>query len=252
MADALGAGSLLVVAGAGFGKTTAIEAAVQSSGLTGAWVRCAEGEDAGTLMARILGALRRAMPGAVDVLGERLVMPGQRVDPRGLAAQVSDTLAELLVDPLALIVDDGEHARPAPAACALLAELLAADGPIRVAVATRTDLPVHAQRLEAAGRLAVFGPADLVFDASECARVLGERRGSEPPPAEVDAVLEATEGWWRFGIWMVVGLFVYFAYSRSHSRLRRGESPVGIDDGPRYTRDPSGAAPSRAPTRADA
>ncbi len=195
MADALGAGSLLVVAGAGFGKTTAIEAAVQSSGLTSAWVRCAEGEDAGTLMARMLGALRRAMPGAVDVLGERLVMPGQRVDPRGLAAQVSDALAELLVEPLALIVDDAEHARPAPAACALLAELLAADGPIRVAVATRTELPVHAQRLEAAGRLAVFGPADLVFDAAECARVLGERRGAEPSPAEVDAVLEATEGW---------------------------------------------------------
>jgi basic amino acid/polyamine antiporter, APA family len=58
--------------------------------------------------------------------------------------------------------------------------------------------------------------------------------------------------WWRFGIWMVVGLVVYFAYSRSHSRLRRGESPVGIDDGPRFTRDPSGAAPSPAPTRADA
>jgi len=60
--------------------------------------------------------------------------------------------------------------------------------------------------------------------------------------------------WWRFGIWMVVGLVVYFAYSRAHSRLRRGEPPVGIDvnDGPRFTRDPSGAAPSPAPTRADA
>jgi ATP/maltotriose-dependent transcriptional regulator MalT len=65
---------VLVVAGAGFGKTTALQAAVERSGLTGAWVRCAEGDDAGTLIARILGALRRAMPGAVDVLGERLVM----------------------------------------------------------------------------------------------------------------------------------------------------------------------------------
>jgi hypothetical protein len=81
MADALGTGSLLVVAGAGFGKTTAIEAAVQPSRLTSAWVPCSEGEDAGTLMARILAALRRAMPGMVDVLGERLVVPGQRVDP---------------------------------------------------------------------------------------------------------------------------------------------------------------------------
>ncbi len=58
--------------------------------------------------------------------------------------------------------------------------------------------------------------------------------------------------WWRFGIWMVVGLVVYFAYSRSHSRLRRGESPVGIDDGPRFSRDPSGVKPSPVRTTTDA
>jgi APA family basic amino acid/polyamine antiporter len=58
---------------------------------------------------------------------------------------------------------------------------------------------------------------------------------------------EAT--WWRFGIWMVVGLVVYFAYSHSHSRLRRGEDPVGLGEGPRFTRDPS-ATPSPPPTRA--
>jgi LuxR family maltose regulon positive regulatory protein len=195
LADALGRASLLVVAGAGFGKTTALEAAVQRSGLTGAWVRCAEGDDAGTLMTRILAALERAMPGAVDVLGEGLVVPGQRVDPRALAAQVSGGLAELLVEPLVLVLDDAEHVRASPAACALVAELLAADGAIRVAVATRTELPVGAARLEAAGRLTVIGAADLVLDARECAELLHARRGSEPQPDEVDAVLEATEGW---------------------------------------------------------
>ena len=60
LADAMGRAAVLVVAGAGFGKTTALEAAVQRSGLTGAWVRCAEGDDPGTLMTRILGAMGRA------------------------------------------------------------------------------------------------------------------------------------------------------------------------------------------------
>jgi APA family basic amino acid/polyamine antiporter len=33
--------------------------------------------------------------------------------------------------------------------------------------------------------------------------------------------LEATT-WIRFGVWMIIGLIIYFAYGRSHSRLRQG------------------------------
>jgi APA family basic amino acid/polyamine antiporter len=31
------------------------------------------------------------------------------------------------------------------------------------------------------------------------------------------------ETWWRFGIWLAVGLAIYFLYGRTHSRLRRGD-----------------------------
>ncbi|HEY4098237.1 MAG TPA: amino acid permease C-terminal domain-containing protein, partial [Baekduia sp.] len=30
--------------------------------------------------------------------------------------------------------------------------------------------------------------------------------------------------WLRFGIWLVVGLVIYFAYGRQHSRMQRGET----------------------------
>jgi len=31
------------------------------------------------------------------------------------------------------------------------------------------------------------------------------------------------ETWWRFGIWLVVGLVIYAIYGFRHSRLRRGD-----------------------------
>ena len=32
-----------------------------------------------------------------------------------------------------------------------------------------------------------------------------------------------TEAWLRFGIWMAIGVGMYFVYSRSHSRMATGE-----------------------------
>jgi APA family basic amino acid/polyamine antiporter len=43
------------------------------------------------------------------------------------------------------------------------------------------------------------------------------------------------ENWVRLGVWLVIGIVIYFAYSRHHSvlaRLRRGEGPVPMPAGP--------------------
>jgi APA family basic amino acid/polyamine antiporter len=38
--------------------------------------------------------------------------------------------------------------------------------------------------------------------------------------------------WLRFGIWLVIGLVLYFTYGRTHSRLQRGEGPPPADAEP--------------------
>src|SRR4051794_11234012 len=80
--DALDSGSLVVVAPAGYGKTTALAEAVAGSGTTVAWLSCSRTDrDAGRLLLHLVGSLRRAVPGAADVLAERLDVATERVDP---------------------------------------------------------------------------------------------------------------------------------------------------------------------------
>src|SRR5437764_9866596 len=41
--------------------------------------------------------------------------------------------------------------------------------------------------------------------------------------------------WIRLAVWLVIGLFVYFFYSRRHSRVQRGEYAVATPPSPTYT-----------------
>jgi DNA-binding SARP family transcriptional activator len=200
------AGSLLVVADAGFGKTSALEQALAQDEVDAAWVRCGDaGEDAGRLVGLVVDAVRAAVPGAADVLAERLAATREPVDPQRAVAALGRELAPLLVDPLVVVLDDAESLDGSPAALAVVARLLDAEPPaLRVAVATRHPLALRTARARAAGRLAEIGPADLAFTAADCAEFLRLAGGREPEADEVDAVMTATEGW-PLGVALAVG-----------------------------------------------
>ena len=197
LAAALEEGHLLLMAGAGFGKTMALEDALEQRAGEAAWVRCAElDRDPGRLLADVVQALARAAPGAADVLGERLKHAPQQIDPALASRELAAELERLLVDPLVVVVDDAELLADAPEASAVVRDLLSIAGSaLRVAVAARVPLPIRLSKLGASGRISELGPADLAFSIDECAELVRAASGREPTEAELEALWSATEGW---------------------------------------------------------
>jgi ATP/maltotriose-dependent transcriptional regulator MalT/DNA-binding SARP family transcriptional activator len=197
IADALAAGSLLVIADAGFGKTTALRQGLARGGLNAAWVRCGDASgDPGRLLGLILDALRSALPGAADALAERLAAAREPIDPEAAAAALERELAAVLVERLVVVLDDAETLHDSPAALGVIARLLGSESALlRVALAGRRRPALRLSRDRAAGRLMEIGAAELAFSAAECARFLRWRGGREPDGAEVENLMVATEGW---------------------------------------------------------
>ncbi|MDP8944021.1 MAG: hypothetical protein M3N16_07880, partial [Actinomycetota bacterium] len=107
IARSLDAGAVVLVAGAGFGKTTALDEALRLRDGRAAWISCTEAErDAGRLLGSIIAAVRRAAPGAADVLADRLAVAIEPVDVLAAAGELAAELGRLLVQPLVLVLDD--------------------------------------------------------------------------------------------------------------------------------------------------
>ena len=87
ISEALGAGSVLLVAGAGYGKTMALEEAITSPPRRTVWLSCRDaGGEAGRLLMGTLEGLRATVPGLTDVMGERLSASSEPVSRRGFDA----------------------------------------------------------------------------------------------------------------------------------------------------------------------
>ena len=109
IADGLDTGHVLLVAGAGYGKTAALEEAIELGGARAVWVACGEcaGEPVRLLLA-VVGGLRAMVPGLADALGDRLAQGAEPVDSAAAAAGLIAELERLLVERVVIVLDDAE------------------------------------------------------------------------------------------------------------------------------------------------
>ena len=180
-----------VVAPVGYGKTTLLAQWAQRTAHRVGWVSLDQRDnDPAVLLTYLAVALDRVEP--IDPTVVRgLAGPGASIV--GAVARLAAAMAAM-TQPVALVLDHVEllSNQQALDAVAELAAQLPADAQLLVASRTAPPLPVAV--LRAQGRVLELGAEDLAMDHQE-ARALLEGAGVGLDDAEVNELLERTEGW---------------------------------------------------------
>ena len=180
---------ILVVAGAGYGKSTLLHQWAARSGRACAVVQASADQDADQLGLAIAQALVKVVPAAGEML-ER----AERSD----AAWTVDLLPQLLElaseQVVALAIDD-VHVLASPSSTELLSVMARAwPAPSTLILSGRERPPVPLMRDHVAAPVVVIGEPDLDFDPSELEELDG-RFGVGGPGERQGSVLELTGGW---------------------------------------------------------
>jgi LuxR family maltose regulon positive regulatory protein len=183
---------VLVVAPAGFGKTTLLSQWALANGHAFAWVSVEEPDnDPKVLLTYVAEALDEVEP-----VGERvfaaLAAPGSSV-PGSVVPRLGAAFASMTA-PVALVLDDVHvlHNPECRAALSVLADHV--PGGSRLVLAGRDEPPLRVARLRAEGKLLEIGPDDLSLTVTEAASLLGAA-GAVLGQDEVTALHQRTEGW---------------------------------------------------------
>ena len=192
----------LVVAPAGYGKTTLLVHWLQADARPTAWLTLAPADDEPE---RLIAALASA-------LGE----------PADLTLAALTYALERREDPLVLALDDMHHLRSAEALAVVDAVAAAVQPGSQLVVAGRCEPALPVGSLRAQGKLIELRARDLVMTRREATKMLS-LAGLELAPEDVQVLLERTEGW-------PAGLYIAALSLRGRTDLRRAVERFGGDD----------------------
>ncbi|MGH3011573.1 MAG: tetratricopeptide repeat protein, partial [Gaiellaceae bacterium] len=197
--DALERRLAVVVAGAGFGKTTLLSGWAARKRVAWYSLMTEDGE-LGTFVRGLVGALRLRIPGLPTTLVSSAVGPPEP-DPDDLgradayAEYVCTAVQDLNGRDLVLVLDD-LHELGERGAAARLVESLVRHAPplLYVVLASRAEPPFPIERLRGRGQVVELTARELAFTAEETARLVGEALGARQDGLAAE-LHEATEGW---------------------------------------------------------
>jgi len=184
----------LVIAPAGFGKTTLVAGALASTAMPAAWLSLDPDDNQGDRFLRYLvAALQTVDPG----MGEDAIRLMSSIQPAlpeavltGLVNDLDDVSSTII-----LALDDYQFIHN-PAVHTAVAFLLEHCPPsFHLVISARSDPPLPLARLRARGQVVELRAADLRFSEAETAQFLNQVMGLGLEPNSITALSERTEGW---------------------------------------------------------
>lgn len=186
---------LLVVAPAGYGKSTLVHQWLNALHRPAALVELTtQHDDPVLLWSRLAPALADL---AAKSAGGPSAVPGTVGEGTRAASSVADSLAQLnrTAAGAVLVLEDLHHLRRQETVEGLQQLVLAAGPGLRLAITSRRDPPLRLSRLRAAARISDVRLLDLAFTGQETAAYLAGELAVPLDDASVAAVHRATEGW---------------------------------------------------------
>lgn len=189
----------LIEAQGGSGKTSLAAAVGNSEADTGrpvAWISLDRSDDAVSLLHLLAQALAPLVPGGCPAFAELLHadLPASYDVRRAVGTLVNDILAAG-APPVLVVLDDLHDLEDEVALDAVRYLLEQAPDDLRLLVTARRPPRIGLARLRATGQLAEFTGEHLRLGRDQAAAILNDRLGKGLSPDEVEAVVEAVDGW---------------------------------------------------------
>ena len=189
---------MLVCAPAGYGKTTAIAAALQQLQIESVWYKLdVLDHDPMVFIASLVEAFRRHFPDFGQAILERLRYAHESpVSLEQLASLFVVECGERVNTDMQVVIDDYHEAADSPDLNRAL-DCLLANSPerLRFIVLSRYDPAFSTGRMRVAGEVSVLGVELLRFDAEQAGLVLEARAGRRFDQEHVERLVQLTEGW---------------------------------------------------------
>ncbi len=203
----------LVIAPAGFGKTTLVASCVADSGCSFAWLSLDKNDNQdGRFLNYLIAALQQADP-TIGSEAAQLLTASRQLPPELVLTSLVNEL-DAATREIALVLDDYHTINNQSVHTAVTFLLDHAPQTLHLVIASRSDPPLPSVRLRARGQLVELRTADLSFTEAEAAQFLNHVMGLHLDAPLVTRLAEQTEGW-------IVGLQMAALSMRDHEDVHR-------------------------------